>query len=192
MSELPPAMTSSSSPCTPSKTRRKSALNNVALKRHSINSVVNLNALVRVYFLDGSSKVLQMFDNCTAMDLMISLKFNLELLDISTHALFRVANQSIRRVELSEEIREVLVDKTNSGVEVRLLFRSWITYQYGLFDHEVFQYGLRKKSPNTAQWMSYMEAVFMVYTGKYYLSEDESVMLGCLKMQVFNLFVCSL
>ncbi len=41
-------------------TRRKSALANVALKRAPKAYDVDLKALVRVYLLDGSSKVLQM------------------------------------------------------------------------------------------------------------------------------------
>jgi len=164
--------------------RRNSALKNVAVKRSSINAVVNLNALVRVFFLDGSSKVLQMFENSSAQDVLIALKFNLDLKDASTHALFRVCGNTIRRVEVQEIITETLRDLTDSGQEVRLLFRSWVNYTYGIYDHEVFQYGIRNKQPNTALWLAFMEATFMVMTEKYYLTEDESIALGCLKMQV--------
>ena len=119
--------------------RRKSALVKVAQKRLSLATVVNLNCLVRVFLLDGSSKVLQMFENSTAKDVLISLKFNLDLDDISTFALFRVAGQLVRRIELSERITDVLRDQTESGQEVRLLFKSWIVYRYGGYEKEVFQ-----------------------------------------------------
>ena len=164
--------------------RNSAALKNVVVRRSSLNTVVNLNALVRVFFLDGSSKVLQMFENSTAADVMIALKFNLDLIDISTHALFRVFGVSIRRIDLSESISEVLKDHTDSGQEVRLLFRSWVTYKYGGFDQEVFQYGRRTKQPNTALWLTYLEASFMCNTEKLLLTEEESLVLGCLKMQV--------
>lgn len=164
--------------------RNSAALKNVVVRRNSLNTVVNLNALVRVFFLDGSSKVLQMFENSTAKDVLIALKFNLDLSDISTHALFRVLGGSLRRIELTEVVSEVLKDPTDSGQEVRLLFKSWINFKYGGFDNEVFQYGSRVKQANTAVWLAYMEAVFMVTTEKLYLTEDESLILGCLKMQV--------
>lgn len=163
--------------------RRASSLRNVVAKRNSINAPVNLNCLVRVYLLDGSSKVLQMFSHSTAKEVLIALKFNLDLSDISTFALFRVVGNNVRRVELNEVITDVMKDPTNSGQEVRLLFRSWISFKYGAFDHEVFQHGIRNKQPNTAMWLAFMEAVFMCMTGKFYLTEDEAVMLGCLKMQ---------
>lgn len=167
--------------------RNSAALKNVVVRRNSLNTVVNLNALVRVFFLDGSSKVLQMFENSTAADVLIALKFNLDLADISTHALFRVFGSSIRRIELEEVVSEVLRDSTDSGQEVRLLLRSWITFQYGPFDNEVFQYGQRIKQPNTALWLSYLEVSFMINTEKLLLTEEESLILGCLKMQVIEI-----
>lgn len=165
-------------------TRRASSLKNAVARRNSINAPVNLNSLVRVYLLDGSSKTLQMFSNSTARDVLIALKFNLDLSDISTFALFRVIGSNVRRVELNEVVSEVLRDPTDSGQEVRLLFRSWITFKYGAYDQEVCQHLVRNKQPNTALWLAFMEAVFMCMTGKFYLTEDESIMLGCLKMQV--------
>lgn len=163
--------------------RRIIALKTIVSKRGSINAPVNLNALVRVFLLDGSSKVLQMFSNSNAADVLQALKSNLDLSDISTFAVFRVHGSNVRRVELNEIITEVMKDPTESGQEIRLLFRSWITYKYGAFDHEVFQHGMRQKHANTALWLVFMEAVFMCMTGKYYLTEDESILLGCLKMQ---------
>lgn len=166
------------------KSRRHSALVNLAQKRSSISTPVNLNCLVRVYLLDGSTKLLQMQETSTAKDVLISLKFNLDLEDISTFALFRVTGTVIRRVELSERVTDTLRDPTKTGQDVRLLFRSWITYRYGGHEKCVFQEGIRVKQPNTALWLSFMEAAFMCMTGKYYLTEEESLMLGCLKMQV--------
>jgi hypothetical protein len=168
--------------------RNSAALKNVIVRRSSLNTVVNLNALVRVFFLDGSSKVLQLFENSTIADVLVALKFNLDLTDISTHAIFRVFGSSIRRAELNEVVADVLRDPTDSGQEVRLLFRSWITYKYGSFDSEVFQYGHRVKQPNTALWLTFMEASFMINTEKFFLTEDESLILGCLKLQVGGIF----
>jgi hypothetical protein len=161
--------------------RRASALKNIAQKRAS---VVNLNALVRIYLLDGSSKVLQMFENSTVKEVLSALKFNLDLHDISTFALFRVVGYNVRRLELQELIVDALRDPTESGQEVRLLFRTWIDFKYGGFDHEVFQYGSRHKQPSTALWLAFMEATFLTMTGQYNLTEDEALMLGCLKTQV--------
>jgi hypothetical protein len=39
-------------------------------------------------------------------------------------------------------------------------------------------------------YLKYMEAVCMVMMGKCYLTEDEAVMLGCLKMQVCCVMLC--
>lgn len=165
--------------------RRQSALNNVAQKRAM---VVNLDALVRVYLLDGSSKLLQMFEDSSVADVLIALKSNMDLEDVSTYGLFRVIGTSVRRLELKERVSYALKDPTDSGQEVRLLFRSWISYRYGVFDRCVFQEGVRDKQPNTELWLAYMEGTFMCMSGKYYLSEDESVLLGCLRMQVGFLF----
>jgi hypothetical protein len=164
--------------------RRASSLKNVIAKRNSISSPVNLKYLVKVFLLDGSSKMLQMFANCTVADVLTALKSNLDLTDISTFALFRVISNNVRRLELNEGISEILKDPTDSGQEVRLLFRSWITFKYSAYDYELFQHGIRIKQPNTALWLAFMEAVFMCMTGKFYLTEDESILLGCLKMQV--------
>lgn len=178
-------MSASETPSTATRTRRKSAaLLKVAQKRQSVAAAVNLKALVRVYLLDGSSKVLQMFDNCTATDVLIGMKYNLGIEDISSHALFRVAGNFVRRIDLSEKISDVLKDPTESGQDIRLLFRSWISYSFGGFEKEVFQSHAKVKQPTSALWLAYMEATFMCMAEKYYLTEDESILLGCLKMQV--------
>lgn len=162
--------------------RRGHALRSIAEKRSS--HVVNLNALVRVYLLDGSSKVLQMAERSTVRDVLSALKFNLDLQDVSTLALFRVLGFNVRRLELGELVADALRDPTDSGQEVRLLLRSWISFRYGVFDAEVFQYGVHHKQPTTALWLAFMEATFMAMTGQLHLTEDEAMMLGCLKMQV--------
>jgi len=126
-----------------------------------------------------------MFERSTGLDVLLSLKSNLDLNDISTYALFRVAGSSMRVVNLNEVISEVLKDPTESGQDVRLLFKSWIVYHYGSYHREVFQDEVHIKQPSTALWLAYMEGTFMCMTGKYYLSEDESILLGTLKMQVY-------
>lgn len=165
--------------------RRSSALMNAASRRMSFSAPVNLQALVRVYFLDGSSKVLQMHEKSTVEDVLLALKFNLDLSDISCFALFSVQGAAVHRLDLKEVVAEKLKSAEGSGSpeETKLLFRSWIQFRYGGFDNEVFQYGRRLKSPNSALWLAYMEASFSCLSGLYFLTEDESLLLGCLKMQ---------
>ena len=151
--------------------------------------------------IDGSSKVLQMTEQSTVMDVLKQLKYNLDLADISTCALFRVKDGvGTRRLELHEVIKEVMKDSSErcdtyhiagndtKGAalqnEARILFRTWIVAKCGVFEKEVFQEHLRHKSPNSALHLAYMEANLMCFTGRYYLSEEEAIMLGCLKMQV--------
>jgi hypothetical protein len=74
-------------------------------------------------------------------------------------------------------------DALTKPPEVRLLFRSWIYVSNGVFEDEVHQHNALEKLPTTALWLAYMEAVFHIMTGAYMLSEDESIILGCLKMQ---------
>jgi hypothetical protein len=93
----------------------------------------------------------------------------------------------IRRLELNEIIQDSLRDPTGSGTVVRLLFRSWINYKHGCFEWEAFQPSKRIKQPTTALWLAYMEAIFMSTMDRYYFTEEESIMLGCLKMQVGSL-----
>lgn len=165
--------------------RRNSALSNVVNKRLSIHAPVDLNALVRVYFLDGSSKVLQMKEKSTVADVLSGLKFNLDLVDISNFALFRVCGQNVRLLGLHEVVQSVLksVSDDDPATEVRILFRSWIYFKYGSFDWQVFQYGQRSKAPTSALWLAFMEASFLCQSGLFFLTEDESLKLGCLKLQ---------
>lgn len=97
---------------------------------------------------------------------------------------------NVRRVELNEIIQDALRDPTGSGMEVRLLFRSWIIYKNGSFESEALQSNKRVKLATTALWLAYMEANFMCNIGKYFLTEDEALMLGCLKMQVILSLLC--
>lgn len=138
-----------------SNTRRRSSVATIiAQKRASISAPVNLQCLVRVFLLDGSSKVLQMFERSTVEDVLTALKFNLDLTDISCFALFRVGQESmdIRRLDVAEVVADVIASS-----EVRLLFKSWIVYKYGAYDAEVFQYGKRTKQPSAALWLAFME-----------------------------------
>ena len=96
----------------------------------------------------------------------------------------RLMGDNVRRVELNEIIQDALRDPTGSGLEVRLLFRSWIIYKNGSFESEALQSNKRVKLATTALWLAYMEANFMCNIGKYFLTEEEALMLGCLKMQV--------
>lgn len=186
----------------------------------------NFFTLLRIYFLDGSSKVLQFTETSTAQDVLISLKSSLDLLDISPFALFRVEkhNPVVRIIQLNEKIVDVLEqnevdnllglpsgtlnfgkkkkkkkknsaaagedeggdtgDHTTNEAAVRILFRTWVMPRYGFCAREmVFQDGRQRKTPNTAVWLFYMEASFMVMTGRYFLTEEESIILGCLRMQ---------
>ena len=187
----------------------RSALANIASRRSSLSlTAPNINHLVRVFLLDGSSKVLQMTAASTVEDVLTQMKFNMDLADISTCALFRVVDgHGARRMELTENMKESMKDIHEAGPSsmdlslsslpsshsprlaegelptVRILFRSWIYAKCGVFERDVFQDLDRHKSHNSALWLAYMEANFMCMTGRYYLSDDEAILLGCLRMQ---------
>jgi hypothetical protein len=191
----------------PRRLPSKGAALGIAAKRASLSlTAPDVRHLVRIYLLDGSSKVLQGSDSSTVEDMLEQMKYNMDLGDISTCALFRVVEgQGARRMELTEIMKDAIKDThelDNSGTyyiprsysptnddekekqgAVRILFRTWIHAKSGVFDREVFQYHERHKTHNSAIWLAYMEANFMCMTGRYYLSDDESIMLGCLKMQ---------
>lgn len=115
------------------------------------------------------------------------LKFNMDLSSIKTFALYRVLGSHHRRIELDARIQDEMQTKGESGSEeVRLLFRSWICDECGPLEKEAMQDGARIKVSNSALWLKYLEAVFCVVTGKCYLTEDEALLLGCLKMQVHS------
>jgi len=181
----------------------RAGLANIAAKRASLSlTAPNINHLVRVYLLDGSSKVLQMTAASVVSDVLAQLKHNMDLADVSTCALFRVVDgQGARRMELNENMKEAMKDIHNVDQDVplsgshspghaegelpavRILFRTWIFAQCGVFQRDVFQDLERHKQHNSALWLAYMEATFMCMTGRYYLSDDEAIMLGCLRMQ---------
>jgi hypothetical protein len=184
----------------------RASLANVASKRASLSlTAPNINHLVRVFMLDGSSKVLQATENSTVRDILAQMKYNMDLGDVSTCALFRVVDgQGARRMELDENMKQAIKEThelDSSGTyyvqktynidddekptpgSVRILFRTWIHARCGIFDQEVFQYLERHKHNNSALWLAYMESTFMCMTGRYYLSDDEAIMLGCLRMQ---------
>jgi hypothetical protein len=120
----------------------------------------------------------------SARDVLEQLKYNMDLCCIKTFALFRICNRNIiRRIELDENIQNIQIP-TDGETEIRILFRSWICDEEGKFERSALQDGCREKRPNTALWLKYIEATFMVTSGKYLLTEDEALMLGCLKLQV--------
>jgi hypothetical protein len=151
---------------------------------------VDLNQLVRVYLLDGSSKVLQAKESSTTKDILTLLQFNLDLASIKCHAIFRICHQKVKRLELNEKIKDVMMMREGEEGDVKLLMRAWIHDEEGLFDREAMQDGCYPKVANSALYLKYMEAVCMVMMGKCYLTEDEAVMLGCLKMQVCCVMLC--
>lgn len=123
------------------------------------------------------------YDVCSvAKDVLDQLKYNMDLCSIKTFALFRVSGLQMKRIELNERIRDTMT-LLDGETDVKLLFRSWICDESSSFEKSALQEGVRDKQPNTALWLKYIEATFMVTSGKYYLTEDESILLGCLKMQ---------
>ena len=107
----------------------------------------------------------------------------MDLCSVKTFALFRVCGLQMRRIELNENIRETMTLLEEES-DVKILFRSWICDESGSFERSALQEGVRVKQPNTALWLKYIEATFMVASGKYFLTEDEALMLGCIKLQV--------
>lgn len=123
----------------------------------------------------------------TVANVLQQLKYNLDLVSIKTFAIYRLSLPShrMRRLELSENIQSIMsLHESESEKEVKLLFRSWICDENGKFEKSALQDGVRDKQPNTALWLKYIEAIFMISSGKYLLTDDEALMLGCLKLQV--------
>jgi len=140
----------------------------------------NINSLVTIYFVDNSKKTLQTDEQCTVEDLLLQLRFNLDLKDISTFAIHKLIGTSIYRLQLSEKVSDVI-----KGVEgTKLVFKSWISHPYGHYGKEVFQYNIKSKIANSELWLAYMEATEMMIRGKYYLTYEESVQLGCIQLQI--------
>lgn len=113
------------------------------------------------------------------------LKFNLELESIATHALFLVRENKLERLPLNALLSQVL-DPNILTSEGKLLFKSWIVDPFGSFERSVFQDNSTIKQPNTSVWLKTMEESYMSMLGKYIFTDEESIMLGCLKMQVFQ------
>lgn len=166
--------------------RRASSLQSVARRQKAApeRPDVDLNQLVRVYMLDGSSKVLQAKESSTVKDVITLLQFNLDLASIKCHALFRICHKKVKRLPLTGKIKDAMVLQEGEEGDVKVLMRAWIHDEEGLFDREAMQDGSYPKVSNSALYLKYMEAVCMVMMGKCFLTEDEAIMLGCLKMQV--------
>ena len=114
----------------------------------------------------------------------------MDLSSIKTFALYRVCGAQFNRIDLETKVKDALQSKDGEGDEVRILFKSWISDECGPLEKEAMQDGYRTKTPNSALWLKYLEAVFAVVTGKCYLTEDEALTLGCLKMQVSPFVSC--
>lgn len=203
-----------------SATRRRSiALKNVAKRRASGSFYApdpvtirppDLKQLVRVYLLDGSSKLLQMEANrygmtlrpqqiqnvtahrrSTVEDVLLQVKHNMDLASISTHALYLVESNTPRMLPLQAKIRDVIEQvfppspiSQDTMDAPKILFRSWVADRAGVFEKSVFQEDCAEKEPTSALWLKYMEEVYMTMSGRYVLTEEESIMLGVLKTQV--------
>ncbi len=97
--------------------------------------------------------------------------------------MYRIHGGKQARVELHENIKIVLQSE-NASDPIKLLLCSWIYYPNSLFENEVMQHDTPIKDANTALWLKYMEVSFLLLSGRYNLTEEESVLLGCLKCQV--------
>ena len=140
----------------------------------------NVNSLVAIYFVDNSKKTLQTDENCTVEDLLLQLKYNLDMKDISTFAIYKLIGSSVHRLQLSEKVNDII----KGSDEMKLLFKTWISYPYGHYGKEVFQYGSKTKVATSELWLAYMEATDMMIRGKYYLTFEESLQLGCIQLQI--------
>ncbi len=140
----------------------------------------NVNSLVKIYFVDNSKKTLQTDESCTVEDLLLQLRYNLDMKDISTFALYKLIGSSIYRLQLSEKVNDII----KGSDETKLLFKTWISYPYGHFGKEVFQYSSKSKVATSELWLAYMEATDMMIRGKYYLTFEESLQLGCIQLQI--------
>jgi hypothetical protein len=124
---------------------------------------------------------------------LLQLKFNLGISDISTFGLFRVSNDEIRSILYHEKVRDVLgtsdSDASSGASDIKLLFQSWIYVHHGAFAKEALQLDVTLKQPTGPLWLAFMEASFMTTSGSYYLTEEEAIMLGCLRTQVLRVFI---
>lgn len=166
--------------------RRASSLQSMSRRKSVVpdRPEVDLKQLVRIYFLDGSSKVLQVKASSSAKDVLLLLKFNLDLSSIKCHALFRICHKKVKRLGLLSSIKTAMSLQEGEEGDIKILMRAWIHDEEGLFDKEAMQDGHFPKESNSALYLKYMEAGCMVAMGKCFLTEDEAIMLGCLKMQV--------
>lgn len=211
-----------------SSARRKSiALRSVVTRRSSGSfsydaetaSVrpADIRQLVRVYLIDGSSKVLQMEErrywvqslpqlkltsmidvlHCsTVEDVLLQLKFNMDLESVSTYALYSVEKNTATMIPLPLKIRDVLANmEIGAGLDdviadrPRILFRSWIYDKSGKFERSVYQDDASEKTPSSSLWLKFIEEVHMTAHGKYLLTREESILLGVLRMQVQRRYV---
>jgi len=105
--------------------RRASSLKSV-VRRKTVapeRPDVDLKQLVRIYFLDGSSKVLQVKASSTTKDLLLLLQYNLDLQSIKCHALFRICHKKVKRLDLKEKIKTAMTLQEGEEGDVKILMR---------------------------------------------------------------------
>ena len=128
----------------------------------------------------------------TVEDVLLQLKFNMDLESITTLALYLVENKASRMLPLRAKIREVIEQVSPSPAvpvaketgDPKILLRSWIADREGRFERSVFQEDCAEKEPTSALWLKFIEEVYMTMSGRYFLTEEESILLGVLQMQV--------
>ena len=125
-------------------------------------------------------------------DVLLQLKYNMDIQSIATHALYCVENNTATIIPLNLKIRDILDNfalSADTGLHAdeppKILFRSWICDRGGRFERSVYQEDAKEKLPTTALWLKFMEEVYMTLNGKYILTREESILLGVLKMQVW-------
>lgn len=143
--------------------------------------------VVRVFFLDGSFKAFQIRGDSTVWDVLVLIKQKLDLSFVGHHALFLVKDGTPKRLPLAQPILDFLGDDHNVqrvDSSPKLLFRPWIYVYGGRMDKEIMHSSLEESNPSQALWLAYTDAVYMVMSGRYQLTADEALLVGCLKTQV--------
>lgn len=127
--------------------RRASSLQSVVRRKNVApdRPDVDLKQLVRVYFLDGSSKVLQVKASSTTKDVIAQLQYNLDIISIKCHALFRICHKKVKRLDLKDHIKTALTLQEGEEGDIKILMRG--NGNYSLFHHTAhFQMSLLNRS----------------------------------------------
>lgn len=111
----------------------------------------------------------------------------LDLAFVGHYALFLVKDGLPKRLPLAEPVLSFLGDDHNvqqMDSSPKLLFRPWIYVHGGRLDTEIMHGSLDERNPSQAVYLAYTDAVYMLASGRYQLTADEAVLVGCLKTQV--------